>query len=124
MLWFLYFRLDSEEDPLTGPEHSLAYVGTEATFTCVSPLENCANMIWRRSYYNESTMTYSWNPINYGRPTYKYRVHDYDMGCSLIVRNVQINDSGKFQCRFMDFFNSEAELIVKSEYFVFHFTLQ
>src|SRR6218665_662275 len=111
MSWVLYFRLDTTDNPLTQPTNYLAYFGTNATFTCVSPLRSCADMIWYR--YTIRSGYANWYQLNYAvhpRPTQKYIVENIPSRCRLTVTKVNRTDSGPYQCRFMTHFEATAQL--------------
>jgi len=91
------------------------FVGTNATFVCVSPMKNCVNMTWYQEFelYPFST----WQPIDPKDPSMrdKYIVDNSTLGCQLTVTNVQMIDYGAFKCSILNTFERIAELRVFRE---------
>src|SRR6218665_1137099 len=115
MSLFLYFRLDTTENPLEEPKNSLTFIGANATFICASPLRNCDNMTWYK--YN-----ISWHPVlqlNGQQPRVKYVAETIHWGCKLIVTAVTFEDSGLYKCRFTNYFAATAQLFAIGKLFPF-----
>lgn len=111
---FLHFSSESTDIPLKRPRSLINVIGTNATFTCVSPLKNCVEMTWQRGLGR-------WGfPINYDNyPSFrgKYIVENSTLGCQLTVANVQFYDVAIYECKFMKSFIGTANLFAISKSF-------
>src|SRR5688572_25109114 len=95
---FLYFRLDEQNmGLLKGPENSSSVLGSNATFSCVSPSRDCSGMTWYKNIPGESTETI-YHPEDGVDLTDKYIVENSTVGCMLIITNVRFIDAGFFIC--------------------------
>ena len=95
--------------------HSICAIGKNATFQCLSPLENCVNITWHRG--RESLEP----PIaGHAYPDFrdKYIMSESLLGCQLILRNAELNDTGLYACRFMNSYQVTTELYVLGKLFV------
>lgn len=122
----LFFRLDPRQHLLMMRKISSAFLGTNATLYCVSPLRSCVNITW----YHDISLTdvsswYNVETVHDRRPRDKYVLESYHMGCKLTVTNVSgyiniynhrfFGDAGRFQCRFMNASKVTAELFLISK---------
>lgn len=95
------------------------FVGTNATFICVSPIKTCVHTIW----YQEFVILFyaQWLRIDYVEhpsPGDKFIAENSPSGCKLTVTNVQLADSGAFMCKFLNAFERIAELRVFGKLFL------
>src|SRR6218665_285243 len=111
---FILFSSDSRDIPVKRPRSLLNFVGTEATFTCVSPLNGCVEMTWQKGLGRRGF------PINYDDyPSFrgKYILANSTLGCQLTIANVQLTDAAIYHCTFMKTFIGTADLIALSKLF-------
>lgn len=113
----VYFRSDTEHE-LIGPVHSYGYIGSNVTFTCVSPLGTCLEMNWYKQLINfrRDIIFTGHNGMSY--MTDKYNVRNSTVGCQLTVISVQLSDAGIFKCELVIShisINESARLLVFSK---------
>ena len=93
---------------------SLNFAGTNATFTCVSPLSDYVYMTWHQEFQDPISNT-SWRRIDndiHPNFTNKFIVENSTLGCKLTVTDVQVDDSGEFRCEFNNSLRGTAALVV------------
>lgn len=100
-----------QENPLKGPNISMSFVGTNADFTCVSPLKSCAYITWHQDLRINSAWARI-DPDSNPDLRYKYVVENSPLGCKLTVKNVQISDYAPIKCIFLLTFERTADLMV------------
>ena len=109
------------ESPLKGPGNFTVAVGSSVSFTCVSPLRDCAGISWNTYVQPSNPVTINIQDRVPRRPD-KYIIEDSTEGCNLTVKNVEDKDQGGFFCRIFigtTTIESTGYLTVTSKLFVY-----
>src|SRR6218665_1648347 len=75
-------------------------VGSNITFTCISILKNCLEMIWSKRINKRRTVDI-FNTYKGIYPSDKYIVENSTVGCLLTVKHIQLNDAANYTCKIM-----------------------
>lgn len=120
MSWLLNFRLGPDEYIMRMiPMYDVITVGKNVSMQCIPPSETCDNVTFHRGRKSLSPpIAFRIYPDKIPPGRDKYVASRAWLGCLLIIRDAEVNDTGPYTCRFMNSFQITAELYVVGKLFV------
>ena len=94
---------------------SVCAAGRNISFQCLSPSESCDNVTWHKGKDSLSSPLVGHADSDFRD---KYALGGARIGCLLILRNAELNDTGPYTCRYMNSSQVTTEIFVVGKLFV------